>query len=65
MSQKLIDNTAPQHRLKSAEGVRRKKNLQRITEENRKILTRIQEIEPVYNRIRWDVESLQRQRAQK
>ncbi|GBG27875.1 Hypothetical Protein FCC1311_040982 [Hondaea fermentalgiana] len=59
MSQKALDNkneAAARQGTKSLNKSYRKKELQRITEENQKILRRIQERQPYYNHAQWEEE---------
>lgn len=57
MSQKALDNKSEAaSKVKSLNKTFRKKELQRITEENQKILRRIQERQPYYNHAQWEEE---------
>lgn len=54
MTGKRLDNEPLSYTLKSLSETHRKLELQNITAENYRILKRIQNVDPVYNRMEWD-----------
>eukprot|EP00003_Mantamonas_plastica_P009943 TRINITY_DN1930_c0_g1_i3.p1 TRINITY_DN1930_c0_g1~~TRINITY_DN1930_c0_g1_i3.p1 ORF type:complete len:186 (+),score=62.46 TRINITY_DN1930_c0_g1_i3:37-594(+) len=52
-----LDNERKAFKANTLHGVQRKKELKRITEENMRILERIQGLEPYYNHLEWDKEA--------
>lgn len=63
MTSKNIDNDKPRERIPISLGeISRRKQLDKITQENRKMLTRIQQVEPIYNRAKWEIEEEKREK---
>ena len=61
MQQKTIDNDNKHMKFgKSLIHASRRLELQRITEENQRLLKRIQETDPIYNHLQWEEEAKQR-----
>mmetsp|Transcript_13447 Transcript_13447/g.24054 ORF Transcript_13447/g.24054 Transcript_13447/m.24054 type:complete len:219 (-) Transcript_13447:8-664(-) len=54
MQKKGLDNDSRRHQVKSLNKSYRKKELQRITQENQNILRRIQHSEPNYSYMQWE-----------
>lgn len=61
MQQKTIDNENRVKMGKSLTQTHRKLELQRITQENQRLLRRIQETEPCYNHLDWEEDFKRRQ----
>jgi uncharacterized protein with HEPN domain len=59
MQHKTIDNDAPHAKAIGRQQARRLE-LQRITQENQRLLKRIQETEPAYNHLKWEEEAKKR-----
>ncbi len=57
-----LDNGPPGFVLPSLYGDQRRLALQSITAENQRILYRIQNVDPVYNRINWERDALAKER---
>jgi hypothetical protein len=61
MQQKTIDNESKHAKFgKSLMQTSRRLELHRITQENQRLLQRIQEVEPIYNHLDWEEEAKQR-----
>lgn len=61
MQQKTIDNDNKHTKFgKSLIQTSRRVELHRITQENQRLLQRIQEVEPIYNHLEWEEEAKQR-----
>jgi hypothetical protein len=65
MEQKSIDNDLTDIKFISLHEQQRKRELERITMENQKLLEHIQETEPVYNRLDWEKECLRYENVRK
>lgn len=59
MQHKSIDNDAPRSKSIGRQQARRLE-LQRITQENQRLLKRIQETEPIYNHLEWEEDAKKR-----
>lgn len=60
MQHKTIDNDPPHSKSIGRQQARRLE-LQRITQENQRLLKRIQETEPCYNHLQWEEEARKRE----
>jgi hypothetical protein len=60
MQQKTIDNDPPHAKAIGRQQARRLE-LQRVTQENQRLLKRIQETEPCYNHLKWEDEARKRE----
>jgi hypothetical protein len=60
MQQKTIDNDPPHAKAIGRQQARRLE-LQRVTQENQRLLKRIQETEPCYNHLKWEDEAKKRE----
>ena len=60
MQHKTIDNDPPHAKAIGRQQARRLE-LQRVTQENQRLLKRIQETEPCYNHLKWEEEAKKRE----
>ncbi len=60
MQHKTIDNDPPHSKAIGRQQARRLE-LQRVTQENQRLLKRIQETEPCYNHLEWEEEARKRE----